>query len=162
MLLRDARPDDLPAIDAIYDHYVATSACTYQLEPDGLDARIAWFERHGPRHPIIVAVDGGSIAGWASLSPFNPRAGYARTVEDSVYVRHDRRGAGLGRALLAELLDRATALDHHAIIAGIDATQAASLALHARLGFREVGRLREVGFKLGAFRDVVYLERLLQ
>jgi phosphinothricin acetyltransferase len=162
MLLRDARLDDLASIDTIHDHYVATSSCTYQLEPAGLAARVAWFEGHGPRHPILVAVDErGGVAGWGSLSPFNLRGGYARTVEDSVYVRHDRRGAGVGRALLAELLDRAIALDHHAVIAGVDAAQDASLALHARFGFREVGRLREVGFKLGAFRDVVYLQRLL-
>lgn len=147
-------------IDAIYAHYVETSACTYQVAVEPFSARKAWFEEHDDRHPILVALDADRVVGWASLSTYKSRCGYAGTVESSVYVRHDAHRRGIGRALMRALITRSDGLGHHAIVAGVDSEQAGSLALHASLGFERVGRFREVGFKFGAFRDVVYLERL--
>ena len=159
--IREARVDDLEALRGIYNHYVLGSTCTYQLEPETAAERAAWFAAHGPRHPVTVAELGGELVGWGALSPFHGRAGYAGTVEDSVYVHHERHGRGIGKALLAELVERAERLGHHALLAVISADQPASIALHAAFGFAEVGRLREVGRKQGRWLDVVYLERLL-
>ncbi len=161
MEIRDAIAADLPAIDDIYHHYVLTSTCTFQIEPGTPEERAAWFAAHGPAHPVTVAVDGAEVVGWASLSRFHARAAYRFTVENSVYVRADRHRRGIGRALLADLVRRATRAGHHAIIAGITADQDASIALHRALGFEPAARLREIGFKFGRWLDVVYLERLL-
>ena len=162
-ILREARVADLESIDRIYDHYVHTSTCTAQLEPAGMQARTAWFAEHDARHPIVVAEDeGGGVVGWGSLSAYNRRAGYGDTVEDSVYVAHDARGRGIGSAILAHLVGRAGKLGHHTVIAGISGDQKPSVALHAKHGFVEVGRLREVVHKFGTWLDVVYMQRALE
>lgn len=152
---------DLPAINDIYNYYVPRSTCTYQTEPATDRERAQWFVAHGPKHPVTVAVMEGEIAGWGSLSRFHPRAAYGLTVENSVYVRHDRQRQGIGRLLLEDLINRGRALGHHTIIAGADAEQTASLALHEKLGFRRVAHLREVGFKFGRWLDVIYLQLML-
>jgi phosphinothricin acetyltransferase len=159
--LRAMTRADLGAVNAIYNHYVLRSTCTYQLEPETDAARAAWFAAHGAQHPLLVAARADEVLGWASLSTFNARCGYATTVEDSVYVRHDCQRRGIGAALLGELVARAGALGHHVIVAGIDAEQAGSVALHARFGFVEAGRLREVGYKFGRRLDVVYMQLVL-
>ena len=159
--IRLATAADLAAINAIYNHYVAHSTCTYQLAPETAEARLAWFRRHGAAHPVTVAEVDGEVVGWASLNVFNPREAYARTVENSVYIHHQYHRRGLGRALLADLIARARALDHHTIIAGASAEQTASIELHRAFGFVEIGRLREVGFKHGQWLDVVSLQLML-
>lgn len=159
--IRPATVADLPAINDIYNHYVPLSTCTYQTEPETAEGRAAWFARHGAAHPVIVAVRGGEIVGWGSLSPFRPREAYSRTVENSVYVRHDCHRQGIGSILLADLIVRARAAGHHVIIAVIDSSQAGSIALHTRHGFAECGRLHEVGRKFGQWLEVVYLEKRL-
>ena len=160
-MIRLATALDLPSINAIYNHYVLHSTCTYQTEPETPDARAAWFAGRGAAHPVTVAEVDGEVVGWGSLSMFHTRAAYARTVENSVYVRHDRQRRGIGRALLLDLIGRARGLGHHTIIAGISAEQAPSIALHAAAGFVEVGRLREVGHKFDRWLDVVYLQLML-
>lgn len=159
--IRPATAADLDAIDAIYNHYVLHSTCTYQTEPETPEDRRAWFDRHGPQHPVVVAEARGEVVGWGSLSAYHARAAYCHTVENSVYVRHDALRRGIGNALLEWLIARAKTIGHHTIIAGIDTEQAASIAFHARHGFTEAGRLREVGFKFGRWLDVVYLQLLL-
>jgi L-amino acid N-acyltransferase YncA len=161
MLIRDAERADLAAIEDIYAHYVRHSTCTMQTEPGGPEARLAWFEQHGPRHPVLVAEDAGEVVAWASLSRYHAREGYAPTVEDSIYVRHSSRGRGLGRALLAELLAHARRAGHHSVLALVVADQPASLRLHEAAGFVRVAHLREVGHKLGRWVDVVFLQRML-
>jgi L-amino acid N-acyltransferase len=160
--IRPATPVDLPAINDIYNHYVLHSTCTYQEVPEPLEGREAWFARHGPQHPVIVAVDAiGSVIGWGSLSGYHARSAYRFTVENSVYLRHDLRGKGVGGLLLAELISLAKSLGHHSIIAGIDADQPASVALHRRAGFEQVGRMKQVGFKFGKWLDVIYMQLML-
>ena len=165
MLIRLAREEDLDAIDAIYDHYVRTSTCTWQHASTSREERRAWFDAHGERHPVIVAVaedEAGdeAVVGFGSLGTFRAREGYRFTVENSLYVRADRHRRGIGRALLADLLDRARALGHHAVVAGISADQPASVALHAAFGFREVARLPQVGRKFDRWIDLVLMHRL--
>ena len=159
--IRDMRDVDLAAVNAIYNHYVLHSTCTYQLEPESDAGRVAWFREHGPAYPLLTAERDGKVVGWASLSRFNPRCGYATTVENSVYVDHAWRRRGVGSALLAELVARGNALGHHTIIAGIDGEQAPSIALHARFGFTDAGRLRHAGHKFGRWLDVVYMQLML-
>jgi L-amino acid N-acyltransferase len=161
LLIRPATPADLAGITAIYNFYVQHSTCTYQDEPETPDERAVWFAAHGPAHPVLVAQAGEEIVGWGALSPFHPRCGYRLTVEDSVYVRHDRHRRGIGRALLAELIERARLLGHHTVIAGISADQPASIALHQQFNFIEVARLREVGYKFGRWLDVIYMQLML-
>ena len=159
--IRPATSADLDAINAIYNHYVHHSTCTYQEQPSTAQERAAWFASHGLTHPITVAELAGDVVGWGSLSPYHVRSAYRRTVENSVYVRHDAHRRGIGSALLADLVERATALGHRTIIAGIDAEQAPSVALHHRFGFVQVGHLRQVGFKFGRWLDVIYMQRMV-
>ncbi len=156
--IRLAIPADRGAIDAIYAHYVRTSTCTYQEEPESDAVRRAWFEAHGERYPLTVLERDGEILGWASLSPWKDRSAYRFTCELSVYLREDVRGQGHGRLLLADLIERATALGYRVLIGGISADQAASIRLHERLGFTRVAHFHETGFKFGRWLDVVYYE----
>ncbi len=157
--IRPATSADLDAINRIYNYFVLHSTCTYAEEPESPEQRRQWFAAHGPKHPVTVAQIGQEVVGWGALSPFHPRSAYRHSVEDSLYVdlAHQRRG--IGRALLADLLQRARSLEHHVVIALIDAQQAHSIRLHAQQGFVEVGRLHEVGFKFGRWLDVCYMER---
>ncbi len=161
MQIRLARESDLAAINAIYNHYVIHSTCTYQITPEPDDARRAWFFAHGPEHPITVAERDGEVVGWASLNRYHPREAYARTVENSIYVRHDQQRRGVGRALLADQIERARQLGHHAILAGISAEQTPSIALHAAFDFQKAAHFRELGWKQGQWLDVVFMQLIL-
>jgi phosphinothricin acetyltransferase len=159
--LRPATESDLVAINDIYNHYVLHSTCTYQEELDPLDGRRRWFSHHGDKHPVIVAEAGGQVVGWGSLSAYHARSAYRRTVENSVYIHHLHHRRGIGSLLLQELIVRARSLGHHAIIAGIDGEQTASVALHARFHFEKVGHFKQVGFKYNRWLDVIYMELIL-
>lgn len=159
--LRPAVAADLPAINAIYNHYVGSSTATYQTRPMSPQERVAWFARHDGLHPVIVAEVDGTIVGWASLGEFHKREAYRNTVESSVYVRHDRRRLGIGKALLAEIILQARVIGHHTIVALIDSEQAASIVLHEHAGFARVGRLHQVGYKFGRWLDVIYMQLMI-
>ena len=161
MRIRPATVHDLAAINDIYNHFVLHSTCTYQTEPETMEDRRAWFQSHGPSHPIIVLEDSAAVVGWGSLSPFHRRAAYAQTVENSVYVHPSLHRKGMGRAILARLIELATEAGHHTIIAGIDAEQAPSIALHRSMGFDQVAFLKEVGFKFGRRLHVIYMQRMV-
>jgi L-amino acid N-acyltransferase len=159
--IREATLADAQAIETIYAPYVLSSTCTMQLEPGTLDERREWLSGHGGRFPVLVAEQGNEVIGWASLSPYHRRPGYSPTVEDSVYLNQARRGEGIGRALLGELVARGERAGHCSIIAMIAADQPASLRLHEMHGFEKVAHLRRVGFKLGVWLDVVFMQRML-
>jgi phosphinothricin acetyltransferase len=158
--VRLATEDDRPVIRAIYNHYVLTSTCTFQTEPLDDDEHRRWFAERSAGHPVTVAVL-GEVVGWGALSPWRSRCAYDHTVEASVYVRHDLHRKGVGRLLLLDLIERARRAGHHALVGSTCAEQEGSLALQRSLGFHEVGRLLEVGFKFGRWLDVVYMELLL-
>ena len=163
MIIRPATHDDLPGILEIYNDAVLTTTATYDYEPRTLEHRREWFEeRQRDHYPVFVAVDEtGRVAGWSALNPFHARIGYRFTSENSVYVAADRRGQGLGKLLLAPLLEAAKVRGLHAIIAAIDAANEPSLRLHTAFGFEKVGHFKQTGFKFGRWLDVVYLEKLL-
>lgn len=159
--IRLATAADLPAINEIYNHYVLHSTCTYQEEPSTDAERAEWFAAHGAELPVTVAVEGGRVVGWASISRFHRRSAYRNTVENSVYVRHELHGRGIGSMLLADSIERARGAGHRTILALIDTDQKASIALHLKFGFQQAAHLREVGFKFGRWLDVVYLQLIL-
>jgi L-amino acid N-acyltransferase YncA len=156
--LRPARAEDLPAVTAIYNDAVARSTGTFDTEPKTLAQQREWFDRHGASHPVIVADDGGRVIGWASFSPWSDRCAYARTGEVSVYVEEAARGRGLAGELLDELLRRGRAAGIKQAMARITADNEASLRLHARRGFKEVGLFKRVGEKFGRVLDVHVLQ----
>jgi phosphinothricin acetyltransferase len=160
--IRAATLDDLPGILAIYnDAVTATTAIWNETEVD-LENRRAWFlERTGAGFPVLVATDAKNVLGYATFGPFRPHDGYRHTVENSIYVRNDQRGRGIGAQLMPPLIEAARASGRHAIVAAIEADNAASLNLHAGFGFREVARMPEVGRKFGRWLDLVLLQRLL-
>ncbi|HEY3378441.1 MAG TPA: GNAT family N-acetyltransferase [Armatimonadota bacterium] len=161
LLIRRATLADLPAVLAIYNHAIRTSPSTFDIDEKTLQEREAWFAAHDARHPILVAEDAGGIVGWGTLSPMSTRAGWSRTVEDSLYVRADAIGRGIGTALLRALLDEGRRIGHHVVIAQITAGNAASVALHRRCGFVDVGVAHEVGWKFGRWYDLIIMECLL-
>ena len=163
MQVRPATHADLPGILEIYNDAVLTTTATYDYEPRTLEHRIQWFEeRQRDRYPVFVAVDdAGGVAGWSALNPYHARIGYQFTSENSVYVAAGMRGKGIGKLLLAPLIEAAKARGLHAIIAAIDADNEVSIRLHAAFGFEKVGHFKQTGFKFNRWLDLVYMERLL-
>ena len=160
--LRLAERRDADAIRSIYNPEVLESTVTFDLVPRSVEEQIAWLEEHSGGHPAIVATDAdGTVVGFGSLSPYRPRAAYSTTVEDSVYVRRDCRGSGIGFTLLAELVRLGGAHGFHSAIARIVGHHEASIALHARCGFATIGTEREVGRKFGRWLDVILMQRML-
>ena len=162
LAVRPAVVDDWPAVCDLRNGYVRTSLAIYtDVETPFADFAALLRRRDFGRHPLTVAEVGGRFAGYAMLSPFDDKCGYAATAEDSVYVAAEFQGRGVGRALLGDLLERGRAAGLRCVVARIDSGQAASLRLHESAGFRRVGVLEQAGFKFGGWRDVVYLQRLL-
>jgi phosphinothricin acetyltransferase len=155
---------DAEAIRAIYNAEVVTTTVTFDLVERTPAEQQAWIDDHTGGHPAIVAIDessAGIVLGFASLSPYRSRPAYAPTVEDSVYVHPDHRGRGVGRLLLADVVELARDHGFHSIMARIVGGHEASIALHRACGFQEVGCEREVGRKFGKWLDVVLMQRML-
>jgi len=167
MQLRLVELADADQIREIYNHEVAAGTNTFDMVARSLHEQQSWIQHHRGAHPAVVAAEPApegateTILGFGSISPYRDRAAYATTVENSVYVRADQRGHGIGRALLDELLRLAAAQGFHAVIARISSENAASVALHQRCGFELVGVEREVGRKHGRWLDVVELQKML-
>jgi L-amino acid N-acyltransferase len=161
--VRDASADDVPAMMAIYNEVVANSTAIYNDKPSTLDERREWFRlRRGGGWPVLAALRGDDLVGYASFSEFRGAwPGYLHSVEHSVYVRADCRHQGIGTALVSALLPLAAALDKHVMIGGIDAANEGSLRLHEALGFQRVAHFREVGRKFGRWLDLVFVQRFI-
>jgi len=159
--LRPARVEDAEAIRQIYNREVLSSTVTFDLVPRTVEDQITWQQARSGAHAVIVAEQDGEVVGFASLSPYRDRPAYNSTVENSVYVRSDQRGQGVGHALLSELMATAGQHGFHTVMARIVGDHEASIGLHASLGFTEVGTEREVGRKFGRWLDVVLMQRLL-
>jgi len=158
---RLAESRDAEALRAIYNVEVVESTVTFDLVPRSSTEQLSWIDEHSGGHPAIVAVDGDEVVGFASLTPYRPRPAYAPTVEDSVYVHRDRRGTGVGRVLLTDLVGLARDHGFHSVIARIVGGHDASIALHRACGFTEIGVEREVGRKFGRWLDVVLMQKML-
>jgi phosphinothricin acetyltransferase len=162
LIVRDATLEDAADILAIYNHAALNTTAVWSDGPADLSSRREWIlARQQAGYPVMVAMRGSDVVGFASFGDFRPWPGYRHTVENSVYVGERHHRHGVGRSLMAALIERATALDKHAMIAGIEAANAASIALHASLGFAEVGRMPEVGCKFGRWLDLVLMQKRL-
>jgi L-amino acid N-acyltransferase len=159
--IRLADRSDAAGIRTIYNHYVANSTALFDLVPRTLEEQRQWIEEHSGGHPAVVAVIGGDVVGFGSLSRYRSRPAYATTVEDSVYLLEGYQGRGIGRLVLSELVRLAETHGFHAIIARITGENEASIKLHARCGFEVVGTEREIGRKFGRWLDVVEMQRML-
>jgi phosphinothricin acetyltransferase len=161
-VIDDASRHELPQILAIYNEVIRNSTAVYSEEEFTPARGEAWFDtKMAQGFPLIVARDPSGIAGFGTFGEFRAWPCYRHSVEHSVHVRADRRGQGIGRALVVELLARASVLHKHVMIAGIDADNAVSIGLHQSLGFSSVGHFREVGFKFGRWLDLVFMQCIL-
>ncbi|MFT3715862.1 MAG: GNAT family N-acetyltransferase [Gordonia sp. (in: high G+C Gram-positive bacteria)] len=160
-MIRPATPADLAAVTEIYDHYVTTSTVTWRYELDDGWAARTLAEVTEAGRPFLVLDDADGVQGFAYLGIFRGRAGWSHTAEDTIYLRETAAGRGYGTALLQALLDAADTTDVHEVIGMISADAESSLALHAKLGFVESGRLPGVGNKFGQTLDCVLMQRSL-
>lgn len=161
--VRDSRDDDLPAITAIYGYHVRHGLASFEEEAPSLEEmakRRAAYLASG--YPYIVAEAEGRVLGYSYVSAYRPRPAYRFAVENSVYIDQEARSGGIGSALLPVLIERCAALGYRQMIAVIgDSANAASIGLHAKFGFREIGTIRSVGFKHGRWVDSVLMQRAL-
>lgn len=161
--IRAATAADLTAINAIYNREVREGVATWDEAPWSRAQRDAWFAEHAgdATQPVLVADAAGVVAGFAYLSLVSPKRGYRFTREDTLYIDPAQQRRGLGLRLLEALLAEARMHRLHAIVAKIEAGNAASIALHERCGFAATGRERELGFKFGRWLDLVTMQLLL-
>ena len=163
MIVRPATADDVPRLTDIYNHYVLHTQATFDIEPSTAEQRREWFSHYstsGP-HRLLVADDDGFLCGYATSSPFRPRAAYATSIETSVYCDPDRLGLGIGTSLYGALFDRLASEPIHRAYAGIALPNDQSVSLHERFGFVTVGVYSEVGRKFGRYWDVAWFEKPL-
>lgn len=163
--IRDARLADMPAVREIYNYYVANSTVTFDEDAMTLrewKAKFAYLQKLGM--PFIVAESpSAQLLGYALVAPWKQKRAYRYTVENSIYLGPAAAGKGLGRALLAELIDRSRAAGLKEMIAVIaDQGADASIALHERFGFTEIGRMGRVGFKFDRWLGTVLLQKSLK
>ncbi len=161
-ILRPATAADLSSILSIVNHSILHTTANYNYEPQTLTVQQQWFDDkmlHG--FPVLVAEGQGGIIGFGTYGTFREKIGYQFTVEHSVYVAPEFIGKGIGKMLLAELIELAKQQGIHTMIGGIDASNADSIAFHKKFGFSECGIIREAGFKFGRWLDLQFMQLIL-
>ena len=163
LTLRRCEPGDIPAITAIYADSVLHGLASFELDPPSEDEMtVRWRALLSAGYPYLVAEQAGAILAYAYASPYRPRPAYGGTVENSVYVRKDCQGKGIGSLLLQRLIAEAETAGFRQMVAVIgDSANTGSIRLHERLGFRLVGTLRSVGWKHRQWLDTVLMQRTL-
>jgi L-amino acid N-acyltransferase YncA len=163
MDIRPAAARDLPAIQAIYAYHVLHGLASFEEEAPPLEEMRRRFDDVAARGlPYLLAEERGEILGYGYCTSYRARSAYRYTLEDSIYVKHGKQGRGIGKAVLGELVRRCEALPYRQLIAVIgDSANAASIAVHASLGFVRAGNLRSAGFKFGRWVDSVLMQRPL-
>jgi phosphinothricin acetyltransferase len=157
--IRSANHEDLPAIMGIYNWAVNQTFATIDSEPLSREEAESWWEAHVRRNPLVVAEENGEVVGWARLLPWNKRG--FDLVEDLVYVDPVHHGRGIGRQLLAELIERARDLGYHSIVASVAADNKSGLELHQKLGFELVGTLADATYKFDRWMDIALVQKKL-
>ena len=155
--------EHLEAIRGIYNHEIVHTTALYEYEPRSSETIVSWWAAKQAAGLPVLGIESapGVLAGFASWGPFRPFPAYLHTVEHSVYVDERFRGRGVGRALLAALIEEARVRDLRTLVGVIDATNTASISLHRQLGFTHGGTLHEVGFKFGRWLDVEFWQLIL-
>ncbi|HEV3023687.1 MAG TPA: GNAT family N-acetyltransferase [Pirellulales bacterium] len=161
ILIRRAALADLAEITEIYNEAIVDTTATFDTEPKTVDQRLDWFRSHDQRHPLIVALVEGRVAGWACISKWSDRPAYDDTGETSFYVKSEFRDRGIGRKLKEAIIAEARCLGFHSLIARVAEGNDASLHLNESCGFVQVGTLREVGRKFGRLLDVHIYQKML-
>ena len=162
LVIRPYRPDDIPAVTKIYGHYVRETVITFETEaPDEAEMARRFDTILGKGHPILIGEIAEQVVGYAYASTYRERAAYRFTCEDSIYFAPDAVGRGLGQQMLARLIEDASKAGLKQMIAGITAERENSIRLHARHGFRMIGRYESVGYKFDRWLDVVHMQRAL-
>ncbi|GAB4529503.1 MAG: GNAT family N-acetyltransferase [Anaerolineae bacterium] len=164
LTIRLAQLDDLPALTTLYNYYVENSHATFDLLPVTVNERRLWYDHFTDRGPywlVVAEDDSGRVIGYANSSPFNPRAAYYTSVTTSIYIHHEAVGRGIGAALYTDLFARLNANGLHRAYAGIALPNAASIGLHRKFGFHEVGTYHEAGRKFDKFWSVTWFEKRL-
>ena len=163
MQIRDAEDRDLEGITTIYNDAVEQTTAIWNETTIDVENRRAWLaDRRKSGYPVLVAVsDDDKVLGYASFGDWRAWDGYRHTVEHSVYVRSDQRGAGIGKALMEALIWRARDIGKHVMVAGIEAGNTGSIRLHEKLGFEQAGPLWQVGTKFGRWLDLAFLQLTL-
>ncbi len=163
VVIRPATPADLPDIQRIYGHHVTTGFASFEeVAPELAEMKRRYTALVEAGFPYLVAELGGRVVGYTYCGAYRPRPAYRYSVENSVYLAHDAVGRGIGRRLLAALIERATALGKRQMVAVIgDSANHASIGLHTAMGFRMVGAIEGAGFKHGRWVDSVLMQRAL-
>ena len=160
--IQTATEQDIPELLEIYNDIIINTTAVWHEEPHTLAMRQEWFAlKKEQGFPVFTAVEQGRVIGFSTIGPFRPWFGYRYTVENSVYVTSNSRGKGVAKLLMPPLIDAAKELKLHAIVAGIEATNEASIALHEKFGFIEVAHFKEVGFKFDRWMDLKFLELIV-
>jgi phosphinothricin acetyltransferase len=161
--IRPATRADLPRLTEIYNYYVINTPITFDLKPFTVDERVRWFEEHAGagRHRMFVAETAGTVVGYAYGGTFNDRAAYDTSVATSIYCASEATGRGIGAILYKVLFDAIRNEDIHRIMAGITLPNDASVKIHRRFGFTDVGVFTECGRKFDRYWDVVWMQRPL-
>ncbi|WP_231942811.1 GNAT family N-acetyltransferase [Cupriavidus taiwanensis] len=156
----DATPEDMEAVCAIYNDAVENTTAIWNEVLVDVANRLDWLSaRRKAGFPVLVALDAtGVVVGYASFGDWRAFDGYRHTVEHSVYVRTDQRGKGIAGSLMKALIERAGELGKHIIVGAIEAGNASSIRLHEKLGFEQVGLMKEVGTKFGKWLDLVFMQ----
>jgi len=160
--IRDATDADVEAILRISNAAIAETTANWDVVPETAEQRRAWLhERQGHALPVLVATEDGVVVGFASYGPFRSRAGYANTVEHSVYLDSSGQGRGTGTSLMEALIERARKDGVHVMVGGIDGANAGSIRFHERLGFTATTALHEVGRKFDRWLDLVFVHKVV-
>ena len=159
--MRPAVDADASAICEIYNQGIEDRLATLETELRTPEERRQWLKSRGPRHPVIVAEADGRVVAWGSLNQFSPREAYRHVADLSIYVERGHRGKGVGRVVLARVVDLARELGYHKLVLSAFPFNAAGMALYERLGFRTVGIYKEQGLLDGRWVDTIVMEKLL-
>jgi L-amino acid N-acyltransferase len=161
-MIRDATPEDAPAIAAIWNPYIRDTAVTFNFAEKSLEDVAALItDRQAAGFAFVLAEEAGYVLGFATYSQFRGGVGYARTMEHTILLGPDARGRGVGRALMTAIEDHARAGGAHSMFGGVSAENPEGRAFHAALGFAEVAVLRRVGHKFGRWMDLVLMQKFL-
>lgn len=160
--IRPATEADLPAILAIHNDAITHSTAIWTLKAADLESRrLLLRDREARGYPFLVGILAGELVGYASFGDFRQGEGYRYTVEHSIYVRSSHRGQGVGKPLMSALIVAARELGKRVMMAGIEASNLASIRLHQGVGFIETGRLQQVGYKFDRWLDLIFMQKFL-
>ncbi|MBG47306.1 MAG: GNAT family N-acetyltransferase [Pseudozobellia sp.] len=163
MQIRDAQEKDIRSILEIINFEILNTTALYHYEPRTLNQQLEWFkDKKKSNFPVLVAEDESGIIGFGSYGTFRPWAAYQFSIEHSIYVHKDSQGKGVGNVLMTELIKKAKQEGYHTMLAGVDASNEASVAFHKKFGFKEVGIFKQVGYKFDKWLDLNFLQLLLK